>query len=154
MRLTDRFAYINHDIDDALRAGLLEVATLPAEPIAVLGDSGSARIDTLVHDLVEHSERAGAIVQGERAAAAMIELRNFMFEHVYLGAVARREHAQDRDGRARACSSTTVDTPSAAALATSRDRPRDARDRLHRGHDRPLLHPRLRGARRAAGVRP
>jgi len=94
VRLTDRFAYINHDIDDALRAGLLEVAMLPAEPIAVLGDSGSARIDALVHDLVEHSELEGAIVQGERAAAALIELRNFMFEHVYMGAVARLEHTK------------------------------------------------------------
>jgi len=94
VRLTDRFAYINHDIDDALRAGLLEPAMLPADAIAVLGDSGSARIDALVHDLVERSEREGAIVQGEEAAAAMTTLRDFMFEHVYLGAVARREHSK------------------------------------------------------------
>ena len=47
-----------------------------------------------MHDLVEHSERAGAIVQGEEAAAALIELRNFMFEHVYMGTVARREHSK------------------------------------------------------------
>jgi len=94
VRLTDRFAYINHDIDDALRAGLLESRQLPAEPIEVLGDSGSARIDTLVHDLVENSGREGAIVQGEQAAAALIELRNFMFEYVYMGKVARREHSK------------------------------------------------------------
>jgi dGTPase len=94
VRLTDRFAYINHDIDDALRAGLLEPRMLPAEAIAVLGDSGSARIDALVHDLVENSEREGAIVQGERAAAAMVALRDFMFERVYLGDVARREHSK------------------------------------------------------------
>jgi dGTPase len=94
VRLTDRFAYINHDIDDAVRAGLLDGGQLPAEPIAVLGEHGSTRIDALVHDLVEHSEREGAIVQGEQAAAALIELRNFMFEHVYMGAVARREHSK------------------------------------------------------------
>ena len=94
VRLTDRFAYINHDIDDALRAGLLEGGQLPADAIAVLGDTGSTRIDALVHDLVEHSERGGAIIQGEQAAAALIELRDFMFAEVYMGAVARREHSK------------------------------------------------------------
>src|SRR6478735_1857456 len=66
VRLVDRIAYINHDIDDAVRAGVLRVADLPAQEIAVLGPSGPQRIDTLVHDLVEHSEAAGDIVQGER----------------------------------------------------------------------------------------
>jgi dGTPase len=94
VRLVDRVAYLNHDIDDAVRAGVLREADLPAEPIAVLGDTGSHRIDALVHDLVEHSERAGRIVQGEQAGAAMDELRDFMFEHVYLGPAARREHAK------------------------------------------------------------
>jgi dGTPase len=60
----------------------------------VLGDSGSARIDALVHDLVEHSEVAGDIVQGAEAGAAMAALRAFMFEHVYLGAAARQEHSR------------------------------------------------------------
>jgi dGTPase len=90
----DRIAYINHDIDDALRAGVLDVRALPAEDIAVLGDTGSARIDRLVHDLVEHSERAGDIVQGDEVGAAMLRLRTFMFEHVYLGPAARTEHAR------------------------------------------------------------
>ncbi|MEA2396250.1 MAG: dGTPase [Solirubrobacteraceae bacterium] len=94
VRLVDRVAYINHDIDDALRAGVLREDELPREPIAVLGDTGTRRIDVLVHDLVEHSARAGDIVQGEGAGAAMDELRTFMFEHVYLGAAARREHAK------------------------------------------------------------
>jgi dGTPase len=92
VRLIDRVAYINHDIDDALRAGLLREDELPGEPIAVLGDSGSSRIDTLVHDLVEHSARAGDIVQGVEAGAAMGELRKFMFERVYLGPAVRAEH--------------------------------------------------------------
>jgi dGTPase len=94
VRLIDRVAYINHDIDDAIRAGLLQERDLPSEPIAVLGRSGSARIDALVHDMVEHSERAGDIVQGAQAGPAMAQLRQFMFEHVYLGAAVRAERAR------------------------------------------------------------
>ena len=92
VRLVDRVAYINHDIDDALRAGVLEPADLPAAEIEALGTTSSQRIDTLVCDLVERSERAGAIVQGEEVGAAMERLRGFMFERVYLGPEARREH--------------------------------------------------------------
>ena len=94
VRLVDRIAYINHDIDDALRAGIIARSDLPAEEIAVLGDGGSERIDTLVHDLVEHSEAAGDIVQGERVGGAMRSLRTFMFDRVYLGKQARAEHAK------------------------------------------------------------
>ncbi|MEA2306692.1 MAG: dGTPase [Solirubrobacteraceae bacterium] len=94
VRLVDRIAYINHDIDDAIRAGVLDQRDLPAEPIAVLGGTGSARIDRLVHDLVESSDVAGDIVQGGEAGAAMAQLRTFMFDHVYLGPAARREHAK------------------------------------------------------------
>jgi dGTPase len=60
----------------------------------VLGEGGSERIDTLVHDLVEQSEAAGDIVQGERVGEAMRSLRTFMFERVYLGEQARAEHAK------------------------------------------------------------
>jgi dGTPase len=94
VRLIDRVAYINHDIDDAVRAGLLREDELPAEPIAVLGVSGSARIDALVHDMVEHSEAAGEIVQGPHAGPAMGALRDFMFERVYLGPAVRAEHTK------------------------------------------------------------
>jgi len=92
VRLVDRIAYINHDIDDALRAGVIAIDDLPREEIEVLGDSGSARIDTLVHDLVAHSAEAGAIVQGEGVGAAMDHLRDFMFDRVYLAPAARAEH--------------------------------------------------------------
>jgi dGTPase len=91
VRLVDRVAYINHDIDDALRAGVLAQGDLPGEEIAILGESGSERIDLLVHDLVEASEEAGDIVQGDRVGGAMARLRKFMFEHVYFGAAARAE---------------------------------------------------------------
>jgi len=94
VRFADRVTYINHDIDDALRAGLISRNDLPAQSIAVLGDSGPRRIDALVHDLVEHSDRAQEIVQGDRVGAAMSDLREFMFARVYLGAEARREHAK------------------------------------------------------------
>jgi dGTPase len=92
VRLVDRIAYINHDIDDALRAGVIGPDDLPRQELAVLGPTGSKRIDTLVHDLVEHSAAAGAILQGEAVGSAMLRLRAFMFERVYLGAAAREEH--------------------------------------------------------------
>jgi dGTPase len=96
VRLMDRVAYINHDIDDAVRAGLLSPADLPKNPIDVLGTTGPQRIDTLVHDLVEHSEDGGDIVQGEPVGSAMAELREFMFARVYLGPEATREHEKIR----------------------------------------------------------
>jgi dGTPase len=91
VRVVDRIAYINHDIDDAIRAGVLSTDDLPVAEIEALGDTGSARIDTLVRDLVERSAAAGDIVQGEEAGAAMDRLRTFMFERVYLGPASRRE---------------------------------------------------------------
>jgi dGTPase len=94
VRVIDRVAYINHDIDDALRAGVLRAEQLPAEPIEVLGGDSSQRIDTLVHDMVESSQAAGEIVQGPEAGPAMAQLREFMFEHVYLGPAVRAEHAK------------------------------------------------------------
>ena len=92
VRLVDRVAYINHDIDDAIRYGILREEQLPKDEIARLGPKGSKRIDTLVHDLVETSEREGDIVQSEEIGTAMLALRSFMFEHVYLGPHARGEH--------------------------------------------------------------
>src|SRR5215213_6684490 len=92
VRLVDRVAYINHDIDDALRYGLLDAGDLPRAELELLGETGGTRIDTLVHDLIESSERAGDIVQSEAVGAAMLTLRSFMFERVYLGEHARGEH--------------------------------------------------------------
>jgi dGTPase len=83
VRIVDRVAYINHDIDDALRAGILRAEDLPQEELEILGDTGSRRIDTLVHDLVETSSEAGDIVQSEEIGGAMLALRAFMFERVY-----------------------------------------------------------------------
>ena len=94
VRLVDRVAYINHDIDDAIRWGLLTAGDLPRAEIELLGSTGASRIDALVHDLVESSEAAGDIVQSEDVGAAMLSLRTFMFERVYLGEHARGEHVK------------------------------------------------------------
>src|SRR5881409_2221291 len=97
VRIVDRVAYINHDIDDAVRFGILAPADLPQEEVALLGDHGSDRIERLVHDLVESSESAGDIVQSPEVGAAMLSLRSFMFDRVYLG-----QHALLEQERARA----------------------------------------------------
>ena len=92
VRLVDRIAYINHDIDDAIRAGVLRAEDLPREEIELLGDTGSRRIDTLVRDVIDEFERTGEIAQGDEVGEAMMNLRTFMFEHVYLAASAKSEH--------------------------------------------------------------
>ena len=96
VRIVDRVAYINHDIDDAVRFGILDSAALPQAEVALLGDRGSRRIDTLVHDLVESSKQAGDVVQSEEIGEAMLALRGFMFDHVYLGPHARLEQERAR----------------------------------------------------------
>jgi dGTPase len=95
VRLVDRVAYINHDIDDALRAGILAQEDLPEE-IALLGPTGARRIDTLVGDIVANSRRERDISQSEEIGGAMLRLRKFMFERVYLSAEARSEHERVR----------------------------------------------------------
>src|SRR5919199_237891 len=80
VRIVDRVAYINHDIDDAIRYGTLAVEDLPRREVELLGETGSRRIDTLVHDLVETSERGGDVAQSEEIGSAMLALRSFMFE--------------------------------------------------------------------------
>jgi dGTPase len=92
VKLVDRVAYINHDIDDALRAGILQPSDLPAAEIELLGPTGSQRIDTLVRDIVERSREGDDIAQSEEIGGAMLRLRKFMFDRVYLGPEAQREH--------------------------------------------------------------
>ena len=123
------------------RRGARRPATCPPAPIAILGDTGQRRIDMLVHDLVEHSDAAGDIVQGEVVGAAMSELRAFMFERVYLGPVATREHVKidlrDR-GAVRPLLRPSGGDPGLDPATASC---RVARDRLPGRDDRPLLHP-------------
>jgi dGTPase len=96
VRVVDRVAYINHDIDDAIRFGILQEADLPSEEIELLGPTGARRIDRLVHDLIETSDAAGDIRQSDEVGEAMLSLRSFMFERVYLGPQVELEHRRAR----------------------------------------------------------
>jgi dGTPase len=97
VRIVDRVAYINHDIDDAIRAGVLREDELPRTELELLGETGSRRIDRLVHDLVETSQREGDIRQSEEVGTAMLALRTFMFERVYLAPGTESQHEQARE---------------------------------------------------------
>ena len=84
VRLVDRVAYVNHDIEDAIRAGILTAQELPAEEIAVLGDTTSRRLTRLVIDIVETSRHSALIAQSDEVGEAFRRLRAFMFKRVYL----------------------------------------------------------------------
>lgn len=87
----DRIAYINHDIDDAIRGGVLTERDLPQEPTDVLGHNHGARITTMVNDMVHSSVDSDEIRMSGRVWDAMMELRSFLYDHVYLGEVAKAE---------------------------------------------------------------
>ncbi len=86
-RFADRIAYINHDIDDAERAGILEEADLPQETVDVLGATHAKRINTMVSDIVRTSAGAAEIAMSEPVFEAMATTRKFLFDRVYLGRV-------------------------------------------------------------------
>ncbi len=105
IKITDSVAYINHDIDDALRAGILDYADLPSTCIDVLGTTHAMRINTMVCDLVEHNWWATGIgtppdppllSMSSAILAATNELREFMFTHVYLNSPAKRDDSKAR----------------------------------------------------------
>ena len=83
VKICDRVAYINHDIDDALRSGVISASDLPKDCIRVLGDKHSARINTLVLDLIHESDGKDKICMSPSCKACMDELRAYMFENVY-----------------------------------------------------------------------
>ena len=143
VRIVDRIAYINHDIDDAIRYGILTEADLPHAEIELLGATGSERIDRLVHDLVESSEEAGDIRQSDEIGEAMLSLRAFMFDRVYLGPQVGPEHRRAHDVLQR---DLRPARRRAGAAAAGRGRAARADHRLRLGHDRPL---RARVRRRA-----
>jgi dGTPase len=93
MRVADLIAYVNHDIDDATRAGLLRAEDLPVEPVGILGDSSSARIGTLVKDVVTETLSAGMteIRMSPTVLKAVLDLRSFLFDAVYENSVATVE---------------------------------------------------------------
>jgi dGTPase len=96
VRLVDRIAYVNHDIEDALRAGILTPGDLPGPEIAVLGDTTSSRLTTLVQDIVRMSAEGEVIRQSDEVGEAFRALRRFMFDNVYLAAPASVESARAR----------------------------------------------------------
>jgi dGTPase len=123
VRVVDRIAYINHDIDDAIRAGVLRFEDLPRAEVELLGGTGSERIETLVVDLIERSEAAGDLVQGEEVGGAMLRLREFMFERVYLAPDAQREKPRvERMLRALFDHYAAAPPPAAVDGASDRDR--------------------------------
>ena len=83
VKTSDRIAYINHDIDDAIRSGIITVGDLPQESIDVLGDTHKKRIDTLVKDMIENSCGRPTAQLSDEKAHAMNELRTYMFRAVY-----------------------------------------------------------------------
>ena len=84
VRIADRIAYVNHDVDDALRAGIIAWEDLPKGPLNVLGEKMSVRIDTLVRDMISNSVKQGEISLSEAIYEALMELRAWLFEHVYI----------------------------------------------------------------------
>ena len=92
--MSDKIAYINHDIDDAIRAGILSEEDLPKDIVAILGDSYKARINTLVCDLIATSREAGTICLTPTVDTALKDLRSFMFDHVYRNPVAKGEESK------------------------------------------------------------
>ena len=99
MRVADLIAYVNHDIDDATRAGLIAAEDLPGDLISVLGRSSSARITTLVNDVVTETLNAGLteIRMSERVLGAVLGLRSFLFEAVYENTIATAEFKKAAD---------------------------------------------------------
>jgi dGTPase len=83
VRVADRIAYVNHDVDDALRAGVISWNDLPKGPLKVLGGRMSVRIDTMVRDMILTSRERGEIALSEEVYAALIELRTWLFKNVY-----------------------------------------------------------------------
>ena len=101
IKYADRIAYINHDIDDAIRAGILSADDIPAEITDVLGKSHSKRINTLVSDIIKESTDRPEIRMSDEIGGAMMALRDFLFEKVYTNSVAKAEDSKAMELLAR-----------------------------------------------------
>lgn len=91
VRFSDKIAYIHHDMDDAVRAGILKESDVPEKIRKVLGSTPSDRLDTFIHDIVTNSTDKNDICMSEEVAQAMKDIRQFMFDHVYTNSVAKLE---------------------------------------------------------------
>ena len=94
VRYVDRFAYINHDIEDAIRAGLISQEDLPLECLKVLGNTSSERINNMIVNIIQNSMDRDDIRMSAEYAEASDELRQFMFRNVYIGSVAKAEEGK------------------------------------------------------------
>ncbi len=94
VRFADKIAYINHDIDDAIRAGIIREEELPTESTARLGHTTRDRINTLIHDIIINSEDRDTIAMSDEILTAMRGLRDFLFQHVYFNPVAKGEEVR------------------------------------------------------------
>ncbi len=97
VRRSDQIAYVNHDIDDAIRAGILTNDDIPNEITDILGHNHSARINTLVCDAITTSREAGTVCLSPQVDKALKDLRSFMFEHVYRNPVAKSQESKAKD---------------------------------------------------------
>lgn len=91
VRLSDKIAYINHDIDDGIRAGIISEEDIPREYTDLLGNSTKERLNTLINDIVINSNNRDDIYMSDRIGGAMKELREHMFTHLYLNPAAKSE---------------------------------------------------------------
>lgn len=97
IHFADRIAYINHDIDDAIRGGLMRREDIPQPLRSTLGETHGRRIDTLVTAMIDYGEREREIGMDTEILNAMLELRKFMFSHVYTGTAAQTEEERARN---------------------------------------------------------
>lgn len=97
VKIADRIAYINHDIDDAIRAQIITRFELPRDCLKVLGDSHSKRINTMVKDLIQNSIGWSNVGMSPDVQEAMDELRAFLFKRVYIGSQAKSEETKAKD---------------------------------------------------------
>ncbi|MDD2200763.1 MAG: deoxyguanosinetriphosphate triphosphohydrolase [Firmicutes bacterium] len=91
VKYADKIAYVNHDVDDAMRAGIITEEMIPEEAQQILGRTRSERLDTLVKDLIDESANKERILMSPEVARGMAALRDFMFEKVYIGSIAKVE---------------------------------------------------------------
>lgn len=97
VRFADKIAYINHDIDDAIRAGILEEEDIPLKYREILGGSTRERLNTLIHDMVNQNIGKPQIQMSEEVGQAMQDLRKFMFENLYTNPVAKGEETKAQE---------------------------------------------------------
>lgn len=97
VRKSDQIAYINHDIDDAMRGGIIFPTDIPVHISETLGFTHGERLDTLTMDIIENSREGNAIRQSEHIAQAMAELKQFMFDSVYFNPLAKGEEGKAED---------------------------------------------------------